>query len=102
MPPAAIVLTTFSVTQPLPLMEYFTWKLVAGVSSRFLMRTLTIVEAFNCVDVNIRPDFGERRASISKSLSEIVPLQVPVFGWREIATALLPVFPFILGRTVSQ
>ncbi len=97
-----MVVSTFSVTQPLPLIEYFNWKLVAGVSSRFLMRMLTIVEAFNWVDVNIRPDFGEIRASISKSLSEIVPLQVPVFGCREIATALLPAFPFILGRTVTQ
>ena len=41
-------------------------------------------------------------ASIFKSLSEMVPVQLPLFGWREITMARLPGLPLILARTVTQ
>ena len=67
------------------------------------MRMEILVDADNDVDVNSRPEpAGESMASIFRSLSEIVPAQVPVFGCRETAAALLPGLPLIRGLTATQ
>ena len=55
------------------------------------------------MEVKILPEAeGETKESSFKSLSEMVPEQVPLSGLRETATALLPGVPFIRGRTVTQ
>ena len=47
-------------------------------------------------------DAGETIATIFKSLSEIVPAQVPLFGCLDMDVALLPGLPFSLGLTLTQ
>src|SRR4051812_30751028 len=94
---AAIV----SETNAPPLIEYFTSKLPEGASSRFRILADITVAVVSEVEVNFLPDAGAIMASTFRSLSEIVPLHVPVFGCVVIASARLPGFPLILARTVT-
>ena len=55
----------------------------------------------NCVEVSCLPDTGATMASIFRSLSEMAK-QFQSLGCLEIAAALLPALPPILGLTVTQ
>src|SRR5438093_9409583 len=94
---------TFSETQfSPPSVEYFTKKLVTGASSRFLISTFTCEEALSSVEVNFLPETCDKMAFNFRSLSEMLPLHVPLLGCLETATALRPALPLILARTLTQ
>jgi hypothetical protein len=77
-------------------------KLVTEASSRFFMRTLIVVVEESSVDVNFLPDVGAMIESIFRSLSEIVPMHVPLFGCLDTAKALLPGLPLNNALTLTQ
>ncbi|MFX4770415.1 hypothetical protein ABTB41_20065, partial [Acinetobacter baumannii] len=79
----------------------FTSKLVTGAWSRFFIRTLRLLPVIS-VDVCLRPERGVVIESSFRSLFEIAPLQLPVFGCTLAASDLRPAKPLIFGRTVIQ
>src|SRR5687768_14494659 len=79
-PGATVAETVSSTHEPPPSREYRILKLVTFTSSRFFILALTWVVAVSAVDVNNLPDRGAIIESSKRSLSEIEPAHVPVFG----------------------